>query len=118
MNKRKLGKTKEQIAAMYIRSKGCDILTCNYNCKYGEIDIIYHDCDYLVFGEVKYRKTDNFGYPIESISYIKQKRLSFTAMFYMTKNKVLQNTPIRFDVICILGNKIKVYKNAFEPICF
>lgn len=56
-NKRAVGTLYEKQACEYLKSKGYKILICNYRCKCGEIDIIAKDGAYLVFCEVKYRKT-------------------------------------------------------------
>lgn len=96
-------------------SLGNQILEINFYCKYGEVDIIYKDNDYLVFGEVKYRKTKNYGSPIEAVSYTKQKRITSTALFYLMKHNYPSNTKVRFDIISILGDDIHILKNAFEP---
>ena len=61
-NKRMEGSRYEQLAARYLEQKGMDVLELNYRCRTGEIDIIARDGGYLVFVEVKYRKTKRAGY--------------------------------------------------------
>ena len=56
-NNRNKGSFYEEQAAAYLKSKGLTILCRNYRCPCGEIDLIARDGDYLVFVEVKYRKT-------------------------------------------------------------
>ncbi|WP_297889701.1 YraN family protein, partial [Sulfurihydrogenibium sp.] len=53
MNKRSLGKEKEDIAANYLKEKGYEILERNFYTKYGEIDIIAYKDDTIVIVEVK-----------------------------------------------------------------
>ena len=63
-NKRMEGSRYEKLAARYLEQKGMDILELNYRCRTGEIDIIARDGEYLVFVEVKYRKTKRAGYAL------------------------------------------------------
>ncbi len=46
----------------------------------------------------------------------KIKRISKSAMFYMNMCGLGENVPCRFDVVSILGNDIKLIKNAFEAV--
>lgn len=114
MNKRKVGHRWEVVAATYLNAHGYKILELNFNCKFGEIDIIAKDGNYLVFCEVKYRKTVEAGLPIEAVSFYKQKRIISSALFYMSSHHLPDNTEVRFDVISILGSEISLIKNAFE----
>ena len=118
MNTRKVGRQKEQIAAKWLEGNGCQIVESNFSCKYGEIDIVFRDGEYLVFGEVKYRRDECDGHPLEAVSFGKQKKISSASLFYLARNKISDDTPIRYDVIYILGNRIDIVKNAFEPILY
>ena len=69
----------------------------------GEIDIIMKDDDSLVFVEVRYRKTNNFGSGAESITPSKQKKLIKTASLYLQRHAKLNQCPARFDVVSITG---------------
>lgn len=113
-NKRKLGEEQEKRASVYLKEKGYEILEHNFFSRYGEIDLIARENEYLVFVEVKYRKDVHLGYPEESITTLKMKRILRTANWYMMKNQISENTPCRFDVVAMLGEKIKVIKNAFD----
>lgn len=113
VNNRETGSCKEQYAADYLRKKGYDIYTMNFRCKIGEIDIIAKDAEYLVFCEVKYRTTVNYGYPEEAVNYRKQNRIRQVSRYYMLTNNIDINTPVRYDVIAILGKELKHIRNAF-----
>lgn len=116
-NTRQIGNEKENIAAKYLQDKGYFIVKKNYRVRQGEIDIVARDKSTLVFVEVKYRKNATSGHPLEAVNYKKQKQITKTAMFYMVENKItIDNTPIRFDVIGILGDKIEHIENAFEAV--
>ena len=68
----------ENIAKEYLKSIGYRIVKTNFKNAIGEIDIIAYDEDVLVFAEVKYRKTAQFGLPREAVNYTKQKKIHAT----------------------------------------
>lgn len=113
MNKRALGTRYENITAEYLKQQGAQILARNFRCRYGEIDLIAKDGDYLAFVEVKYRSTRKMGDPAESVTPLKQERIRTAARYYLYQNRYGEETPCRFDVIRILENKINWMKNAF-----
>ena len=60
-NKRKIGRAWEKTAQEYLRRKGYSVLMMNYRTRYSEIDIIAETRGFLVFIEVKYRRTAASG---------------------------------------------------------
>ena len=56
-----LGPWGEAAAAAYLRKKGFRIEAMNYRTRLGEIDIIAADRRYLIFCEVKLRKSADFA---------------------------------------------------------
>ncbi len=113
MNKRECGNKYEAVAANTLTASGYTVLQRNYRCRIGEIDIIAQDRDVLVFVEVKYRLTDASGYPEESVSYTKQRKISATADYYCMKHGITDEINRRFDVIAIDSAGIRHYENAF-----
>ncbi|MGI6011103.1 MAG: YraN family protein [Ruminococcus sp.] len=113
-NKRKLGKEYEEVAGRLLQEQGYVILEKNYRCPLGEIDLIAMDKETLVFAEVKYRSSTRQGVPEEAVGREKQKRISRTARWYMMEMNISQDMPCRFDVISVLRNRLRIYKNAFE----
>lgn len=87
----------EALAAEYLKNKKFKLLSSGYRCRFGEIDLIVKDRKYLVFVEVKLRKSAVFAQAREFVDLHKQDRLRTTAAFY------LQEFPTklqpRFDVI-------------------
>ncbi len=114
MNKRETGAKYETLAVEYLQERGYEILKQNFRCKQGEVDIIARDGKYLVFIEVKYRSTSRSGCAVSAVSYKKQQTISRVAAFYLLKHRLSDSTPCRFDVVAIDGERIQLYKNAFE----
>lgn len=87
----------EALAASYLRKKHFRILSTGYRSRFGEIDLIVADRKYLVFVEVKLRKSDKFAQAREFVDYKKQDRIRTTAEIYLSQHPT-QLQP-RFDVI-------------------
>lgn len=87
----------EAVAAEYLRKKKYRLLSCGYRCRFGEIDIIARNRKFLVFVEVKLRKTDQFAMAREFVDYKKQQRIISTAQLYLSQNPT--SLQPRFDVI-------------------
>jgi putative endonuclease len=103
--KRKVGDEKERLAEDFLLQQGFSLIERNFFCKMGEIDLIMKDQDYLVFIEVRYRDSQEFGGALASITASKQKKLRRTAEFYLIQAFGNTPPPCRFDVIAIEGNK-------------
>lgn len=113
MNKRELGTIYEEKTSDYIKKHSMKILEMNYRCKCGEVDIIAQDKNYLVFIEVKYRTSLNYGHPSQAVDYRKQRKIIQTAIWYI-KNTQKFDCPIRFDVACWIGDTLEYHKGAFD----
>lgn len=118
MNTRKKGAEYEEIAIKYLQSHGVAILEHNYRNRKGEIDIIGKEGGYTVFFEVKYRKDNSKGYPVEAVNFRKQKNICMVADYYRMVHQMGDSTPVRYDVVAICGKEITWYKNAFEHIYY
>jgi putative endonuclease len=113
------GKEGEKIAAAFLKKNGYRIMEINFRCPIGEIDIVAKEKDYLVFVEVKTRKSMELGYPEQAVGIRKQKKMSQLALWYMQKRKI-DDTNARFDVVAVSlipeKNEVKLIKNAFDFI--
>lgn len=87
----------EALAADYLQKKHYQLDAAGYRSRFGEIDLIVHDKKYLVFVEVKLRKSDRFAQAMEFVDFKKQNRIRTTAAIYLAQNPT-QLQP-RFDVI-------------------
>ena len=116
MNTRKTGQHYEEIAVAYLKKQGYFILYQNYRCRYGEVDIIAKNDGYLVFIEVKYRKSVDGTEAFEAVDIRKQKRICGVARWYLMERRISEDTKCRFDVVGIQGKEITVFQNAFDYI--
>jgi putative endonuclease len=96
-----LGVWGEDQAARYLRKQGMKILERNFRTPIGEIDIIARNKSFLVFVEVKTRRSTAYGTPQEAVGQRKQRQIIRTAHWYLQKNKCEKLQP-RFDVVAIL----------------
>ena len=87
----------ENLAAEYLRKKHYRIVAAGYRSRFGEIDLIAQNRKFLVFVEVKLRKTDNFALAREYVNAAKQNRIRTTAALYLAENPT--ELQPRFDVI-------------------
>ena len=93
-----VGNLGEQTAKNYLTKNGYKILTTNYSCRFGEIDIIAMDKECLVFIEVKTRTSGKYGHPENAVNYWKKKHLELTARNYIDYKR-MGNYIARFDVV-------------------
>ncbi len=109
------GRAAEQLACNYLNQQGLSLIEKNFHSRQGEIDLIMQHRDTLVFVEVRYRKNQDFGGAVASITPQKQRRIRHTALYYMQKKGREFNA--RFDVIAMTGNpdspEINWIQNAF-----
>jgi putative endonuclease len=94
------GQRGELLAVEYLKSQGYTIVTSNWHCKYGEIDIVAQKDDRLVFVEVRTRHATTTETAFESISPRKQKRMTASAQIYIADHD-LDAMDWRVDVIGI-----------------
>ena len=92
-----LGSWGESLAAEYLRKKRYEVVASRYHCRYGEIDLIVKNKKFLVFVEVKLRKSARFASAMEYVDRRKQDRIRMTASMYLCQNET--NLQPRFDVI-------------------
>ena len=98
-----------------------EILEKNFNCKFGEIDIVARDDKYISFIEVKYRTGSRFGEAEAAVDYRKQKIICRVSDFYRRRFGISDDCPIRYDVVAIKVDETSMvhiiwHKNAFQYI--
>ena len=104
------GKEGEDIATEFLKQNGYQIIERNFQTRHGEIDIIAKDKREYVFIEVKTRKNNKYGQPIDAIDERKIKHLKMSIHYYLYIHHI-ENNYIRIDVIEVKyeGSKIKVH---------
>ena len=92
-----LGRWGESVAAEYLKKLGYKILGLNYTTRFGEVDIIAQNKKFIVFVEVKLRKSDRFAKARDFVTRTKQERIIATAQGWLQLNDTALQP--RFDVI-------------------
>ena len=113
-----LGAIGEELAYHFLSRKGYKILLKNYECALGEIDLIAKEKGALVFVEVKTRRSEAFGSPLDSITHQKRHQIVKTARYYL-KRYGIKDVACRFDAVSILilpdqAPIIEVIQDAFR----
>ncbi|HUU62474.1 MAG TPA: YraN family protein [Dehalococcoidia bacterium] len=120
MDSREIGALGEKIAAEYLTGLGYVIRERNFRSREGEIDIIAEKDDFLVFIEVRTRRSLSFGTPEESVTAQKKERLITLTQAYMEDREDLPSS-WRIDVVALeLGPKgqisrLELIENAVGP---
>lgn len=112
------GAQAEKLAEQFLIDHGLTVITRNYRCKQGEIDLIMQDHNTVVFVEVRHRVSNAYGTAAESITTNKQAKIIKAATLFMMQKGWYQHKAVRFDVITIDGELIdssvlKWIKQAF-----
>ena len=118
MLKRLIGQRAEQKAERFLKSQGLKLVTRNWHCRHGEIDLIMHDKEYLIFVEVRMRSASVFADGVTSVDHFKQLKLSRAAALFLSEQPRWQQHPCRFDVVGVAGENgsFNWIQNAFEVI--
>lgn len=106
------GAKAEQRAADWIVAQGLKLVARNWQCRFGEIDLIAKEGATLVFIEVRARSSAAFGGAAGSIHRSKQEKLIRTAQMYLQTISPLP--PCRFDAICIDGEDLVWLKDCIQ----
>ncbi len=113
-----LGLVGEELAAGYLASQGYRVLLKNFECVFGEIDLIAKDRGVLAFVEVKTRSSGEMGHPAEAVTHHKRGQIIKTAQFYL-KRYGIRGLECRFDVVAVLMEpgkepSVELIRGAFE----
>jgi putative endonuclease len=114
---RELGRLGEDLAARYLRVAGYRVLSRNWHCRDGELDLVALDRLTIVVCEVKARSTVAFGAPVEAVTAEKARRIRRATHAWLSRHNV-GCRPVRFDVLSVVwppGGQPRLthHKNAF-----
>ncbi|HXV92481.1 MAG TPA: YraN family protein [Pseudonocardia sp.] len=115
--KDELGRRGEDLAVRYLEQRGLVVLSRNWRCRDGEVDIVATDANRLVVCEVKTRSGTRFGEPAEAVTGRKAARIRRVTQAWLAAHHVAW-CEIRFDVVAILAEPgrpvaVRHYEAAF-----
>ncbi len=116
LERHKRGQRAEDLALVFLKQKGLRLIDRNYRTRLGEIDLIMKDERHIVFVEVRFRSSNQFGGAAMSVDRRKQKKLIRCAQHYIANSST--NLGFRFDVVAIspsnTQHEIQWITNAFD----
>jgi len=98
------GRVAEDTALRFLEDQGLVLLSRNYRCRMGELDLVMRDGGSLVFVEVRARGQAAFGGAAASVGRAKQRRLVAAARHFLMTHPRAGELPARFDVVAISGS--------------
>ena len=106
----------ERIAERWLRRQGWRVVQRRFRAGRRDIDLVMERQGTVAFVEVKARRGDSFGSPVEAVNWAKQKELSRSAAVWIDRHgKPFES--YRFDVVGVLvqGERVRVrhVPNAF-----
>ena len=118
MEARDIGSQWEDAALAWLQAAGLRLVVRNFHCRLGEIDLILHDGDGVVFAEVRYRNANARGDGTMSVGTAKRAKLVRAAQVWLQQNPRHASQPCRFDVIGCSGTLAQPHfewtRNAFD----
>ena len=118
MIRNKTGVWGELYAARYLRDRGYYVLSSNYTCRFGEIDIAVKKDGVIHLVEVKTRNYNSPVRPMEAVDETKKNRLIMASKHYL--KFIDMDDPVEFDVAEVYLDdnnelvSINYIENAFE----
>lgn len=114
------GRRGEDAAYNFLKGRGYRVVARNYRAHNGrgEIDLVAWDGGDLVFIEVKTRKNEDFGAPLEMVGREKRSLLVRTACEYARRARVADDR-IRFDIVTVVVDpeeRVELWKNVFSAL--
>ncbi|MEM7281063.1 MAG: YraN family protein [Pseudomonadota bacterium] len=110
----------ECLALEFLSDNGLILVSRNYRCRLGEVDIIMQDKSELVFVEVKYRESKQICPAVDLVGPMKQRRLIRAAKHFITQHPMYQECIARFDVVGISrhnrSTEVEWIQDAFETV--
>ena len=103
MTTRDVGALWEQAAMTHLVRAGLRLLTRNFTCRHGEVDLVMRDGDCIVFVEVRYRGSRERGGGTASVGAAKRAKLVRAAQVYLLAHPKFAAAPCRFDVVGCSG---------------
>ena len=113
MDRISIGRKGENLARIFLKEKGFTIVAHNFRCRFGEIDLIIRKNSTFRFVEVKYRRSEEYGLPQESVQKRKQAKIRKTALLWLKLRQLPMDSDVHFDILAITKHSGKI---AYEYI--
>lgn len=98
---RAVGDRGEDLVCAHLEGLGWEVVERNWRCREGELDVVARQDGLLVFCEVKTRRSQRFGAPVEAVSVAKARRLRRLAWAWLAEHGQRGET-FRIDVVGVL----------------
>jgi putative endonuclease len=98
------GNMGENLAAVFLRDKGYQLLDRNYHTRFGELDLVMLENEMVVFVEVKTRTSKKFGSPEDSINSSKMEHLQNAGLLWLQEHPKSPDD-WRIDVVSIFMDR-------------
>jgi len=99
------GRQAEKLACKFLQKQGFTLIEKNYACRLGELDLIMLQDTKLIFVEVKYRKSAQYGYASEAVDLRKQRKIILSAQNFLQQHPQFSDMECRFDVVSFTGSE-------------
>ena len=111
------GELGERIAERWLRRTGWRVLQRRFRSGHRDIDLVVEREGTIAFVEVKARRGDRFGHPVEAVNWRKQKELAKSAQVWIDRHGRAEDA-YRFDVVGVLmtGDRVRIrhVEDAFK----
>jgi putative endonuclease len=107
------GKRAEQRAVWWYRLRGYRILATNVWVAGYELDLVVRRGRRLIFCEVKEKRGERFGDPLEMVDDEKQRRLRWAADAWLAGHPEAGGLQVSFDVIAVRSGRLERVSEAF-----
>ena len=117
IERKKTGLNGEVVACAHLTGLGYEVAATRYHCRGGELDVVAWENGTLVFAEVKTRRSDRFGSPVDSVDSRKRKRMVKAAESFLAERE-LGEIECRFDIVEVFTgpdglSRVNLIRNAF-----
>ena len=112
--RQKRGLAGERQAIQYLLSRGWFIAAHRFRVGRTEIDLIARQGSLVAFVEVKMRRSDAFGSPLEAVTGAKRRELVKAARAWVDRFGHPSDV-YRFDCIALVNDKLEHLEDAFRP---
>jgi putative endonuclease len=103
----------ENATARWYEGAGYEVLSRNWVCRQGEIDLVLRRGREIIFCAVQARSSDALGDPLEAVTREKRQRLRFLAGRWLEEETRARPSGIRFDVASVMNSEVEVLEGAF-----